>query len=146
MKQANRMVGASAISAVILIGLSAPLAQAGYVVTLEQVGGDVVATGSGAIDLTGLSLEGHSSSVAGMEQELGGYSLVSPRAPTCTPGSLDHWLSGVDRGLEPTAAAETLSASLAIFPTRLGCQRVTSRAVPCRTLRPTTPSPCSASA
>ena len=71
MKQANRMVGASAISAVMLIGLSAPPAQAGYVVTLEQVGGDVVATGSGAIDLTGLSLEGHSSSVAGMEQELG---------------------------------------------------------------------------
>jgi hypothetical protein len=55
MKQANRMVGASAISAVMLIGLSAPPAQAGYVVDLTQVGGDVVATGSGAIDLTGLS-------------------------------------------------------------------------------------------
>ncbi len=30
-------------------------AQAGYIVTLKQVGSDVVATGSGAIDLTGLS-------------------------------------------------------------------------------------------
>ena len=31
-------------------------AQAGYTVTLQQVGPDVVATGSGAIDLTGLTL------------------------------------------------------------------------------------------
>jgi hypothetical protein len=30
-------------------------AQAGYIVTLEQVGSDVVATGSGAVDLTGLT-------------------------------------------------------------------------------------------
>jgi hypothetical protein len=37
-------------------GLAAPPTQAGYVVTLTQEGGDVVATGSGPIDLTGLSL------------------------------------------------------------------------------------------
>jgi hypothetical protein len=36
-------------------GLSAPPAEAGYVVTLTQQGPDVVATGSGPIDLTGLS-------------------------------------------------------------------------------------------
>jgi PEP-CTERM motif len=35
---------------------SARPARAGYIVTLEQVGSDVVATGSGAIDLTGLTL------------------------------------------------------------------------------------------
>src|SRR5438874_11840727 len=35
--------------------LSIRPAQAGYTVTLQQVGPDVVATGSGAIDLTGLS-------------------------------------------------------------------------------------------
>jgi hypothetical protein len=34
-----------------------PAAQAGCIVTLEQVGPDVVATGSGAIDLTGLSFD-----------------------------------------------------------------------------------------
>jgi hypothetical protein len=34
-------------------------AQAGYIVTLQQVGPDVVATGSGPIDLTGLSIVGH---------------------------------------------------------------------------------------
>jgi hypothetical protein len=36
-------------------GLSAPRAEAGYVVTLTQQGTDVVATGSGPIDLTGLT-------------------------------------------------------------------------------------------
>src|SRR5436190_8170014 len=35
--------------------LSARPAQAGYTVTLQQVGGNVVATGSGAIDLHGLT-------------------------------------------------------------------------------------------
>src|SRR5438045_6581379 len=35
-------------------------AQAGFIVTLQQVGSDVVATGSGAIDLTGLTFVSHS--------------------------------------------------------------------------------------
>jgi hypothetical protein len=38
--------------------LSVRPAQAGYIVTLQQVGPDVVATGSGAIDLRGLSSGG----------------------------------------------------------------------------------------
>jgi len=42
-----------AASALLLI--VSPAAQAGYIVTLKQVGPNVVATGSGAIDLTGLS-------------------------------------------------------------------------------------------
>ena len=42
--------------AAMLIGLLAPSAQAGYVLTLEQAGPDVVANGSGPIDLTGLTL------------------------------------------------------------------------------------------
>jgi hypothetical protein len=41
-------------AAAILLLISSP-AQAGYIVTLEQVGSNVVATGTGAIDLTGLS-------------------------------------------------------------------------------------------
>lgn len=40
----------------IVCGVSAPSAQAGYIVSLQRVGPDVVATGSGTIDLTGLSL------------------------------------------------------------------------------------------
>ena len=47
--------GIASLGTAILIGLSAPSAQAGYVVDLTQVGSDVVATGSGAIDLTGLT-------------------------------------------------------------------------------------------
>ena len=47
--------GIASLGAAMLIGLSAPSAQAGYVVDLTQVGSNVVATGSGPIDLTGLS-------------------------------------------------------------------------------------------
>jgi hypothetical protein len=47
----------AAIGVAMLIGLSARSAQAGYVVTLTQKGGDVVAVGSGRIDLTGLAFE-----------------------------------------------------------------------------------------
>src|SRR6516165_3343039 len=43
--------------------LSVRAAQAGYTVTLQQVGPNVVATGSGAIDLTGLTLSSSSQSV-----------------------------------------------------------------------------------
>jgi len=51
-----RPVVAAALAIVIAWGLSVRPAQANsYVVTLEQVGSNVVATGSGAIDLTALS-------------------------------------------------------------------------------------------
>jgi hypothetical protein len=39
--------------------LSVRAAEAGYTITLQQVGPDIVATGSGAIDLTGLSIVGN---------------------------------------------------------------------------------------
>jgi hypothetical protein len=47
--------GIASVTAAMLIGLSAPSARAGYVVDLTQQGSDVVATGSGAVDLTGLT-------------------------------------------------------------------------------------------
>jgi len=47
-------------------GLSAPLAQAAYIVTLEQQGTNVVETGSGSIDLTGLSSSGEYLDTGGM--------------------------------------------------------------------------------
>jgi hypothetical protein len=58
---------ASALGVAMLIGggVSAPSAQAGYVVTLAQVGSNVVATGSGPIDLTGLSFVGSGAQNAG---------------------------------------------------------------------------------
>jgi hypothetical protein len=51
----QKLAGA-ALGAALLFGsgLLASQAQAGYVVTLQEVGGDVVATGRGPIDLTGL--------------------------------------------------------------------------------------------
>jgi hypothetical protein len=48
-------IGGTALAATFALFLSAPPTQAGYIVMLEQVGSDVVANGSGAIDLTGLS-------------------------------------------------------------------------------------------
>src|SRR5881394_268404 len=46
---------ATTLAIVLASLLSVRSAQAGYTVTLQQVGPDVVATGSGAIDLTGLT-------------------------------------------------------------------------------------------
>ncbi len=55
----KRSVGAAALGVAFLIGspTSILLAQAAYVVTLTQQGPNVVATGSGTIDLTGLSFQ-----------------------------------------------------------------------------------------
>jgi hypothetical protein len=55
MEQANRMVGASVIGAAMLIGLCTPSARAAFVVDLTQEGSNVVATGSGTLDLAALS-------------------------------------------------------------------------------------------
>jgi PEP-CTERM motif len=52
----TRMASATAIGAAVLIGLIAPSAEAGYVVDLTQQGPNVVATGSGPIDLSDLTL------------------------------------------------------------------------------------------
>jgi hypothetical protein len=51
-----KRIGAAALGLAILMGsgLSAPPAQATFIVTLEQEGSNVVATGSGTIDLAGL--------------------------------------------------------------------------------------------
>src|SRR5438105_12024223 len=56
--------------------LSARPAQAGYTVTLQQVGPDVVATGSGAIDLTGLTFYSQSASPGG--PSMSPYSVLLP--------------------------------------------------------------------
>src|SRR3954447_1387336 len=49
----KRIMDAMALGAALLLGL--PSAQAAYIVTFSQVGPDVVASGSGAIDLDGLT-------------------------------------------------------------------------------------------
>jgi hypothetical protein len=80
MKFVKRILGA-AIGGTMLIGLSAPSAEAGYVVDLTQEGADVVATGNGEIDLTGLTFVHTFSS--------GGPAQIIPHAfmlpPHCRP-------------------------------------------------------------
>jgi hypothetical protein len=66
--------GAAVIGVAMLIGsgLFAPPAQASYTVTLAQVGRNVVATGSGTLDLAGLEFGGHSPGEAGISPSNGG--------------------------------------------------------------------------
>jgi len=53
--QIFKLATATTVPAVIMCGISVRSTQAGYIATVQQVGPNVVATGSGAIDLTGLS-------------------------------------------------------------------------------------------
>jgi len=58
-----RVLGVAALA---VSGLAGP-AEAGYVVTLTQQGSDVVATGTGPIDLTGLTSNGFNGFFSGVE-------------------------------------------------------------------------------
>ena len=57
MELVNRIASAAVIGAAMLIGssLSAPPAQAAYIVDLTQEGSNVVATGSGTLDVSDLT-------------------------------------------------------------------------------------------
>lgn len=72
--------GAATVGAAMVIGcgLSAPPAQAAYVVTLTQVGSNVVATGSGTIDLAGLGSSGSSSAGSALTPNIGGIITGPP--------------------------------------------------------------------
>ena len=79
MRSKEQLGKAAALGVAMFIsaGMSAPPAQAAYVVTLAQVGPDVVATGSGTIDLAGLFFSG-SGSLA---------SLMRPASPAISIGA-----------------------------------------------------------
>jgi protein with PEP-CTERM/exosortase system signal len=64
-------------AAVSLLLIGAP-AQAGYIVTLEQVGSNVVATGTGAIDLTGLTFVSGSGASVTFITPSGGAIVTGP--------------------------------------------------------------------
>jgi hypothetical protein len=53
----RQVAGRTVLGAAMLLGLSALPASAGYVVDLTEQGGNVVATGSGSFDLTGLTFD-----------------------------------------------------------------------------------------
>ena len=73
----KRLTGAGTLSAALMLGTIVSPAQAGYVVTLTEQGGDVVANGSGPIDLTGLAFVG---------DLVGVSSLVQPSSATIATG------------------------------------------------------------
>ena len=73
----TRMAGGVAIGTVMLLGLSAS-ARAGYVVDLTEQGGNVVAIGSGAIDLTGLVIVVNTSGMAFLNPSLGAIRTGPP--------------------------------------------------------------------
>ena len=66
----------AALALMFASGLSVRQAQADYLVTLQQVGPNVVATGSGSIDLSGLSFEATNFGVAGLLSPNTGAVLV----------------------------------------------------------------------
>jgi hypothetical protein len=75
--------GAGALGAAMLIGsgLSAPSAEAAYIVTLTEDGsGNVDATGSGTIDLTGLGLFGPVNAVSQLHPSIG-LVYIGPTSP-----------------------------------------------------------------
>jgi hypothetical protein len=94
MTSLQRIAGAAVVGAALLFGSGpfASQAQAGYVVTLQEVGSDVVATGSGPIDLTGLTLVGATAPFAQMLPAVGGIFTGQP--PDGGASSLDLY-SGV---------------------------------------------------
>jgi len=72
--------GIASLGAAMLIGLSALSAQAGYVVDLTQVGSDVVVSGSGAIDLSGLTFLGSLGGPSSLINPGEGIILTGPAA------------------------------------------------------------------
>src|SRR5437868_8822917 len=75
--------------------LSVRPAQAGYTVTLQQVGPDVVATGGGAIDLPGLTVSQSFSQNPGIKPY--GHLLVGPAiiATGPTSSSVHHYFGAI---------------------------------------------------
>jgi hypothetical protein len=85
----KRMAGATALGATLLFGygLSSAPAQAGYVVTLQEMGGNIAAVGSGIIELNGLMGPIPSSTSAairhGFQKSAGGRQRAFVRYGSC---------------------------------------------------------------
>ena len=115
--QISKPVVAATVAIVIICGLSVQPARANYIVTLQQVGSNVVATGTGAIDLTGLSLQGTSPSsppfinphvadiFTGSDQPIDGYQTISgPTNFGSGNGAFANSSSGDSVGINGSAA------------------------------------------
>jgi len=81
---------AATLAIVIACVISVRPAQAGYMVTLQEVGSNVIATGTGAIDLTGLTFSVNTGGTAGVVSSLG----VILTGPTVSSISIYTGVSG----------------------------------------------------
>ena len=82
----------AALAIITLWGVSIRPAQAGYTVTLQQVGPNVVATGSGAINLTGLTFSQSATGAnPGLRPSGAGYSAFISTGPASS--SVDYYYS-----------------------------------------------------
>lgn len=89
----TRIAGAAALGAPMLAGAGvfAPPARAGYIVTLTQVGSNVVATGRGTINLTGLIPVGGAITGAGIYPNEG---FIATGSASFTPVDLYFGFAG----------------------------------------------------
>jgi hypothetical protein len=90
----KQIAGAAALGTALLLGLSWVPALAGYVVTLEDVGSDVVATGSGQIGLTGLSFLASGFQDSFIQPQMPARIFTGPNAPTGNFAAITYY-SGI---------------------------------------------------
>ena len=103
----KQLAGGAALVAAVAIGfgLCAPPAQAAYTITIEQVGSDVVATGSGSINFDALAVYGDELDTS-LIAASGGAIIVGPTTPTD-----DTYYSGVTGPITFGAGGEFLADS-----------------------------------
>jgi hypothetical protein len=138
-----KQIGRAAIGVAILMGsgLSAPPVQAAYTVTLAQEGSNVVATGSGTIDLAGLSFLVSGTGSAAIVPSDG---LIETGPSSSEPTDFYAVVfgpPGFGSGAALTFARAAAATPSACPPPHLTCRRATSLAAPWRTARPMTTRP-----
>src|ERR1700757_3050959 len=85
---------AATLAVVIMCGLSVRPAQAGYIVTLQQVGPDVVATGSGTLDTAGLAINIEPPFAPGLVQPDAGAITTGPPGFAADAQRIGNLVSG----------------------------------------------------
>jgi hypothetical protein len=144
-----KQIGCAAAAMLIGCGLSGLPAQAGYIVTLTEQGSNVVASGSGTLDLTGLSptLPGENTSQAGINPAAG---LINTGPTTATPVDLYTGTTGPTSfgggSFTPASSGGRDPVNIQGSNDILVVPAGYVSEVPCRTPRPTTARPSPASA
>ena len=99
----KQLAGAAGLAMAIGFGLCPPPAQAAYTITIEQVGSDVVATGSGSINFDALAVYGDELDISLIAAGDGAV-IVGPTAPTD-----DTYYSGITGPITFGAGGEFLA-------------------------------------